>query len=76
MAERKTITVSVTPEQHAFLGERVHSGQYGSMSEVVRAALRMLERSEPDFLLWDCETRRTGFARCRCSAHAARGRAF
>jgi antitoxin ParD1/3/4 len=51
MAVRKTITVSVTPEQHAFLGERVHSGQYGSVSEVVRAALRMLERSEPDFLL-------------------------
>lgn len=51
MAVRKTITVSVTPEQHVLLGKRVHSGQYGSVSEVVRAALRMLERSEPDFLL-------------------------
>jgi antitoxin ParD1/3/4 len=50
MAVRKIITVSVTPEQHAFLGERVHSGQYGSVSEVVRATLRMLERSKPDFL--------------------------
>ncbi|KQP28854.1 hypothetical protein ASF27_20620 [Methylobacterium sp. Leaf102] len=51
MAVRKTVTVSVTPEQHAFLGERVNSGRYGSVSEVVRAALRMLEQSEPDFLL-------------------------
>lgn len=60
MAVRKTITVSVTPEQHAFLGEREHSGRYGSVSEVVRAALRMLERSEPDFLLKEQARRAVG----------------
>ncbi|MCJ2129047.1 type II toxin-antitoxin system ParD family antitoxin [Methylobacterium sp. E-045] len=48
MAVRETITVSGAPEPHGFLGERVHSGRCGSVSGEVRAALRMLEQSEPD----------------------------
>lgn len=51
MAVRESITVSVAPEPHAVLGVRAHSGRCGSVSGVVRAALRMLEQSEPDVLL-------------------------
>lgn len=48
MAVRKTITVSITPEQDAFVRDRLKSGRFGSVSEVVRAALRLLERDEAD----------------------------
>ena len=46
MADRKTFTVSVTPEQHAFIHDRLKSGRFSSVSEVVRAGLRLLERDE------------------------------
>lgn len=46
MAQRKIVSVSVTPEQEAFLRDRVKCGRFGSVSEVVRAGLRLLERSE------------------------------
>lgn len=46
MAQRKTITVSITPEQDAFIRGRLKTGRFGSVSEVVRAALRLLERAE------------------------------
>ncbi|WP_203236192.1 type II toxin-antitoxin system ParD family antitoxin [Methylobacterium crusticola] len=46
MAIRKTITVSITPEQEAFVRGRLKSGRFGSVSEVVRAGLRLLERDE------------------------------
>ena len=46
MATRETRTLSFTPEQAAFLVGCVESGRYQSQSEVVRAALRLLEIEE------------------------------
>ena len=46
MAVRKTRNVSLTPEMEAFIDGRVASGRYRSASEVVRAALRLLEEDE------------------------------
>ncbi len=46
MALRKTRNVSLTPELEAFVDGRVASGRYRSASEVVRAALRLLEEDE------------------------------
>lgn len=43
---RKTMNVSLTPELERFVAERVASGRYRSASEVVRAALRLLEKEE------------------------------
>jgi antitoxin ParD1/3/4 len=40
------MNVSLTPELAAFVQDRVASGRYGSASEVVRAALRLLEEDE------------------------------
>ena len=42
----KTRNVSLTPEIEAFINERVTSGRFRSASEVVRAALRLLEDAE------------------------------
>jgi len=41
-----TLNVSLTPQQEARIRERVSSGEYISASEVVRAALRLLEQQE------------------------------
>jgi len=41
-----TMHVSVTPEMHRNVERRVRSGQYGNSSDVLRAALRALEREE------------------------------
>jgi len=46
MAHRTTVNVSLTPELEAFLQSRVRSGRYQTTSEVVREALRLLERHE------------------------------
>lgn len=46
MALRRTITVSITEEQDALLRGCLQSGRYGSVSEIVRAALRLLDREE------------------------------
>jgi putative addiction module CopG family antidote len=46
MTTRKTMNVSLTPELQRFVAERVASGLYRSASEVVRAALRLLEKEE------------------------------
>lgn len=46
MTKRAALNVSLTPELVAFVAARVASGRYGSASEVVRAALRCLERAE------------------------------
>jgi antitoxin ParD1/3/4 len=43
---RTTVNVSITPELDAFLHSRVESGRYLTTSEVVREALRLLEREE------------------------------
>ena len=42
----KTRNVSLTPEIEAFITGRVASGRFRSASEVVRAALRLLEEDE------------------------------
>ena len=46
MRQVRTLNVSLTPELHALVAERVASGRFGSASEVVRAALRAFERQE------------------------------
>lgn len=46
MANRTTMNVSLTPELEAFVASRVASGRYQSSSEVMRAALRLLELQE------------------------------
>jgi antitoxin ParD1/3/4 len=43
---RTTVNISLTPELDAFLESRVKSGRYQTTSEVVREALRLLERQE------------------------------
>jgi antitoxin ParD1/3/4 len=45
---RTTVNVSITPELDAFLQNRVKSGRYQTTSEVVREALRLLERQEKE----------------------------
>ena len=45
---RTTVNISITPELDAFLQSRVKSGRYQTTSEVVREALRLLERHELD----------------------------
>ena len=47
MPTRKTMNVSLTPELDQYVAKRVASGRYRSASEVVRAALRLLEKDEP-----------------------------
>ncbi|MFK5595681.1 type II toxin-antitoxin system ParD family antitoxin [Methylobacterium sp. HMF5984] len=46
MIERRPISVSLTPELHAFVSDLVASGGYGNASEVVRAGLRLLRHEE------------------------------
>ena len=46
MPSRRTITISITSEQDALLRACLRSGRYASTSEVVRAALRLLECDE------------------------------
>ena len=48
MANRTTVNISITPELDAFLRSRVKSGRYQTTSEVVREALRLLERQEKE----------------------------
>ena len=43
---RTSVNISLTPELDAFLQSRVKSGRYQTASEVVREALRLLERQE------------------------------
>ena len=45
--QRSSLNVSLTPELERFITDRVASGRYQTASEVVRAALRLLEQSEP-----------------------------
>jgi antitoxin ParD1/3/4 len=46
MPLRKSRNVSLTPELEAFVDQTVASGRYRSASEVVRAALRLLDERE------------------------------
>jgi antitoxin ParD1/3/4 len=45
---RPTINVSLTPKLEEFVQSRVSSGRYQTASEVVREALRLLERQEKE----------------------------
>lgn len=47
---RKTMNVSLTPLLERFVADTVASGRYRSASEVVRAALRLLEKDEKGLL--------------------------
>jgi len=46
--QRTTVNISITPELDKFLQSRVESGRYQTTSEVVREALRLLERHEQE----------------------------
>jgi len=46
MAERRTITVSINPEQDDLIQSCLQSGCFASTSEVVRAALWLLDRDK------------------------------
>ncbi len=46
MARRTTLNLSLTPELGHFVESRLRSGKYETASEVVRAALRLLEERE------------------------------
>jgi antitoxin ParD1/3/4 len=48
MVSRTTVNISITPELDAFLQSRVKSGRYQTTSEVVREALRLLQRQETE----------------------------
>lgn len=48
MASRNTMNVSLTPALERFVSKRVKSGRYQSASEVVREALRLMERQEAE----------------------------
>lgn len=42
----RTTSVTIGPQLDAFVGKLVESGRFSSTSEVVRAALRLLEQQE------------------------------
>jgi antitoxin ParD1/3/4 len=46
MPSKSIITASLTPELTAFIQAKVATGRYRSASEVVRAALRLLEKQD------------------------------
>ncbi len=46
LIQRTTLIVSLTPELEQFITARVVTGLYQTASEVVRAALPLLEQSE------------------------------
>lgn len=49
MAHRKTVSISISPELHAVAERLLASGRYGNFSEVIRAALRLLDERERAF---------------------------
>lgn len=42
----RTTSVTIGPQLDEFVGKLIGSGRYGSTSEVVRSALRLLEQQE------------------------------
>ncbi|HET7313669.1 type II toxin-antitoxin system ParD family antitoxin [Salinisphaera sp.] len=42
----RTTSVTIGPQLDEFVGSLIASGRYGSTSEVMRSALRLLERQE------------------------------
>lgn len=47
MTDRTTLNVSLTAELGDFIQGEVNSGRYRTASEVVRAALRLLQQTNP-----------------------------
>jgi antitoxin ParD1/3/4 len=47
MPSKASLNVSLTPELTRYVSGLVASGRYRSASEVLRAALRLLQREEP-----------------------------
>ena len=46
MPSKSTLNVSLTPELTAFIAAKIRTGHYRSASEVVRAALRLLDEQD------------------------------
>lgn len=46
MPSKAAVTVSLTPQLQEFIASRISSGRYRSVSEVIREALRCLERQQ------------------------------
>lgn len=46
MRQTTTMNVSLSPELRSFVADRIASGRFSNASEVVRAALRLLEEQE------------------------------
>lgn len=46
MNEVKSMNVSLTPQLESFVKQKVSTGMYNSVSEVIREALRLLEEKE------------------------------
>ena len=51
------MNVSLTPELERWVQDRVATGRYGSASEVVREALRLMQDQEQTLPQWLAETR-------------------
>jgi putative addiction module CopG family antidote len=61
MPSKHTMNVSLTPQLCEFISEQVASGRFRTSSEVVRAAMRMLEK----------EVTESGLSSSRGVAHTA-----
>jgi antitoxin ParD1/3/4 len=48
MSRRISQSISLTPELNCFVQAQVASGRYQTASEVIRAALRLLQERVPD----------------------------
>jgi antitoxin ParD1/3/4 len=48
MARRTSRTVSLSPDFENFVVRQVNSGRYATASEVIRAALRLLQQQQRD----------------------------
>jgi antitoxin ParD1/3/4 len=46
MPSKSTLNVSLTPELTALIADKIKTGHYRSASEVVRAALRLLDEQD------------------------------
>ena len=49
MSIRRSISISLSPELQAVAEGLLATGRYGNISDVMRAALRLLEERETDF---------------------------
>lgn len=49
MSVRKSVSISLSPELQGVVERMLASGRYGNFSEVVRAALRLLDERELEF---------------------------